>query len=714
MRNPFRDGVFPELAAAMAPAFGGEARRALEAIIDEYYRRLHAARQAEESGHDAPPSRSLAVSAYDWDSIVAEVARSRGLEDIPPEPIAAMVRRYAFKGGYISFEHPTVPEALAVLRGQGHRLLVVTNGLWAYQEPVLEALGILPLFERAMAPDLSGTAKPDPGAFYAAVGGVRAPEAVHVGDDLLYDVAGARRAGLRAIWVIPPRLSRMADLTWRAPWERPAYLAESETWHAELERALERRPPVDRALVQWAVPDAAVVHVGEVPAVIEHWQTQRPRHAVAINRRSAQRSPNAASDPSGIGPGQRASPTRRLRRWEPPVIPLPLVGEALVRWFASSQRQLPWRQRRDPYAVLVSEFMLQQTQVATVVPYFERFMARFPTVGALAAASLDEVLEVWQGLGYYRRARYLHEAARTVVQRYGGRIPDDPGELRKLPGVGPYMAGAIASIAYGRPEPAIDGNATRVLSRLLLWWEPPGTRTARRLAEWARGMIPAGRAGELTQGLMELGSRICRPTQPLCGQCPVQRFCSAWAYRLYDELPVRRVSAPVPVEMVAVAVVVDGAGQVLLVRREKDGLLGSLWALPAATVRDGEAWEEAARRAVAEQARVTGQVVRELGETAHVFSHRRWQIRAFLMHPVGQTAPLKVETVAAEPRPAYDAGARRGGGRSPGVADLRGPSDVRWVPPEAIAAVPMGRAFRRVLELAGAFEAGAAMRRAAP
>ena len=660
MRNPFRDGVFPELTAAMAPAFGGDARRALEAILDEYYRRLYVARQG--------PG---AIAAYDWDGIVAEVARSHGLDGIPREPIAAMVRRYAFAGGYISFEHPTVPQALAELRRQGHRLLVVTNGLWIYQQPVLEALGILPLFERVAAPDLCGAAKPDPRAFHAVVGDVRSPDAVHVGDDLLYDVAGARRAGLRAIWIIPPRLSRMADLVSLPPWDRPAYLARSEAWSAELERTLDRRPPADRALVEWALPDAAVVHVGEVPAVIEHWQARRPAAGA--------------------------------RRWRIPVMPLPQVGEALVEWFAASQRPLPWRQRKDPYAVLVSEFMLQQTQVSTVIPYFQRFMERFPTLEALASASLDEVLEVWQGLGYYRRARYLHEAARSIMEQHGGRIPEDPEELRKLPGIGPYMAGAIASIAYGRPEPAIDGNATRVLSRLLLWWEPPGARTARHLAEWARGMVPEGRAGEFTQALMELGSRICRPTQPLCGRCPLQRFCSAWAYRLYDELPVRRAGAPVPVEKVAAAVVVDAAGRVLLVRRERDGLLGSLWARPAATLRDGEGWEQAARRAVAEQAGVEAEVVHGLGETVHVFSHRRWQLQSYLMRPVRGPASSAAEPAAAEPRSPY------------GTGTGSGSTDVRWVPPEALPTVPMGRAFRRILERAGALEEGTpTARRAAP
>lgn len=673
MRNPFRDGVFPELCSAMAPAFEQDARRAMGAILEEHWRRLEIARQAEErgapGGDEGAGGVPLAVAAYDWDSIVGRVAAERGLSGIPREPIADMVRRYASQPGYVAFQHPTVPVALTMLAERGHRLRVATNGLWIYQQPVLEALGILECFEHVTAPDLTGAAKPSPEAFHAAFGAVRAPDGIHVGDDLLYDVAGARRAGLRAIWVMPPRLARMAHLRSRPPWERPALLADSEAWAAEIERTLERRPAVDRELVRWAMPDAAVVHVGEVPAVLEHW--------------------------AGEGTGRRAGPRRRPR-WDVPVLPLRQAGEALVSWFDRAQRPLPWRQAGDPYAVLVSEFMLQQTQVATVIPYFQRFMARFPTLESLATARLDDVLAVWQGLGYYRRARYLHETARLVVERHGGRIPDDPAVLRTLPGIGPYMAGAIASIAYGRPEPAMDGNAMRVLSRLLLEWTPPGQAAARRLGQWARAMVPEGRAADFTQGLMELGSTICRPTQPLCGTCPVQRFCSAWAYRLQEELPVRRAGSPVPVERVAAAVVVDSAGRVLLVRREEGRLLGSLWALPSVTLRDGESAEEAARRAAAEQAGVEAVVVRPLGETAHAFSHRHWHLQGYLMRPKWEASV----SAAAEPEAPY--GATGDGAR------------VRWVAPDELPDVPVGRAFRRVLQMVDLPGSAAAVRRAAP
>ncbi|NLG67984.1 MAG: A/G-specific adenine glycosylase, partial [Firmicutes bacterium] len=378
-----------------------------------------------------------------------------------------------------------------------------------------------------------------------------------------------------------------------------------------------------------------------------------------------------------------------------PVLPLRQAGEALVSWFARAQRPLPWRQAGDPYAVLVSEFMLQQTQVATVVPYFQRFLARFPSLESLARARLDDVLAIWQGLGYYRRARHLHATARLVLQRHGGRIPDDPAVLRTLPGVGPYMAGAIASIAYGRPEPAMDGNAMRVLSRLRLEGAPPVQAAARRRGQWARAMIPEGRAADFTQGLMELGSTICRPTQPLCGTCPVQRFCSAWAYRIQEELPVRRAGSPVPIERVAAAVVVDGAGRVLLVRREEGRLLGSLWALPSVTLRDGESPEEAARRAAAEQAGVEAVVVRPRGETSHAFSHRQWRLQGYLMRPAQEAG-----TSAAEPAAPYG---------SPGDGER-----VRWVAPDALPDVPVGRAFRRVLQLVALQGGAAPMGRAAP
>ncbi|MBE3599272.1 MAG: NUDIX domain-containing protein [Limnochordaceae bacterium] len=657
MRNPFRDGIFPQVTRALAPAFGGSEAMAMEALTEEYRRRLAASREAAASG---PPAGSLAAWAYDWTDIIAAVAGRHGVPGVPEEPVEATVERLARAGTAISFMHATVPAALAALRRDGYQLMVTTNGLWAYQRPVLEALGILDAFQRFCAPDLTGWAKPDARAFTWVEGGQSRRPSVHVGDDLLYDVAAARAAGIRAVWVIPPRLSRLELLARRPPWERPEVLDGMPEWHAEVAAIADRRPAADRWLVPYALPDAAVLHVGEVPEVLARWESEGTSEEKT---------------------GQRAGAAgRRAARWKENTLPIPELGEALVRWFEGAKRALPWRDRPDPYRVMVSEFMLQQTQVQTVVPYFERFVQRFPTLQALAEAPLESVLEVWQGLGYYRRARYLHQAARTIVQQYGGRVPDDPLVLETLPGIGPYMARAIASIAYGRPEPAIDTNASRVLSRVLMVWDPPGPGSMRRLGAWAKGMVPEGRAADFTQGLMELGSRICRPA-PECGPCPIRRFCAAWAYRLQEELPAkRRGPAPSPVVRVAAVAAFDSAGRLLLVERPPDGLLGGLWALPAVELQPGEEWEAGARRAM-QQAGLEGALGTAVAEGRHVFSHRIWEMRAFRVQARGR---------GLSPR---NGGAARAADERPNYA----PVATRWVGPGELERVPMGQAFRRLV-----------------
>ncbi|MCZ7539472.1 MAG: A/G-specific adenine glycosylase [Anaerolineae bacterium] len=191
------------------------------------------------------------------------------------------------------------------------------------------------------------------------------------------------------------------------------------------------------------------------------------------------------------------------------------LHDALIAWFAAHREDLPWRRSRDPYGVWVSETMLQQTQVATVIPYFERFMARFPTISALAAAPLDDVLKLWEGLGYYSRARHLHRAAQIVVAEHGGQLPSDSAALRRLPGIGRYTAGAIASLVFGADTPVLDGNVIRVLVRLFdLPDDVSQSATQRRLWALAESLIPAGRAGAWNEGLMELGRRVCTPTSP--------------------------------------------------------------------------------------------------------------------------------------------------------------------------------------------------------
>lgn len=258
------------------------------------------------------------------------------------------------------------------------------------------------------------------------------------------------------------------------------------------------------------------------------------------------------------------------------------AGRALIAWFSREARSLPWRQRaRNPYAVWIAETMLQQTQVATVIPRYERWLQRFPTVESLADADLDEVLRYWQGLGYYSRARRLHAAARVVTQRYNGVVPENLSDLLRLPGVGPYTAAAVACVAYGKAVPALDVNATRVLSRL----SGLGPREKAALAQVWREMSADEPPALFAQALMDLGSMICRPASPRCCACPVERWCSA--ARSGDVGRPER-TRPEVVRARHVALVLARGASVLVRRCPEGGLWAGLWEFPRVVLRDGE------------------------------------------------------------------------------------------------------------------------------
>lgn len=246
----------------------------------------------------------------------------------------------------------------------------------------------------------------------------------------------------------------------------------------------------------------------------------------------------------------------------------------LLRWFDRHKRDLPWRcEPRDPYHVWLSEVMLQQTQVATVIPYFERWVRRFPTIADLAAAPLDEVLKLWEGLGYYARARNLHAAAQIIMRDYGGQLPRTVDELMALPGIGRYTAGAIASLAFGARAPVLDGNVRRVLSRAF------GLRRPAEAELWAlaESLLPRRRAGMFNEALMELGATICAPRAPRCSACPLRAMCQAYAGGDPEAYPAKPARRTTPHHEVLTAVVVDGDGRVLLGQRPQHGLLGGLW-----------------------------------------------------------------------------------------------------------------------------------------
>jgi A/G-specific adenine glycosylase len=295
------------------------------------------------------------------------------------------------------------------------------------------------------------------------------------------------------------------------------------------------------------------------------------------------------------------------------------LATLLLRWYDATKRDLPWRRAPSPYKTLVSELMLQQTTVATVIPYFERFLARFPTLESLAAAGEDEVTALWSGLGYYARARNLRQAAVAAVAEHGGALPRTEAELRALPGLGPYTAAAVAAIAFGVPTFALDGNGARVMARLggvSDSIDEPATRVGLRAA--GQREVPSARPGDFTQAVMELGATICTPRSPRCGDCPVRAACVAFASGKVDELPRRSRKPARPIVRVACAFVTDGA-RVLMVKRGQ-GLLAGTWSLPEDVVTSGAPRDVARRLAVAAGARAAQ--VEHRGAIRHVFTHR--------------------------------------------------------------------------------------------
>jgi A/G-specific adenine glycosylase len=310
--------------------------------------------------------------------------------------------------------------------------------------------------------------------------------------------------------------------------------------------------------------------------------------------------------------------------------PAAVLAADLLRWYRDHARSLPWRSEPTPYRVLLSEFMLQQTRTETVIDRFHRFLERWPTLADLAAAEEEEVVAEWAGLGYYTRARNLHRTA--VMARDEGGLPADPDALRRFPGIGPYTAGAIASIAFGVPTPVVDGNVERVLSRVDAREADPRS-SAGRGALWARAGELVAEAdahphesgtgpGDLNQALMELGATVCTPRAPRCHDCPWEVHCLAHASGAVDRLP-RRAPRPKPKAVRGAAGILWQQGRVLLGQRPPRGLLGGLWEPISTQLPRGEAADSAVVRAFREQAGLEVRVGEPLGQVVHVFTHRR-------------------------------------------------------------------------------------------
>lgn len=319
------------------------------------------------------------------------------------------------------------------------------------------------------------------------------------------------------------------------------------------------------------------------------------------------------------------------------------LATPLLTWYANFARELPWRGTNDPYKVWVSEIMLQQTRVETVIPYFQQWMDKFPTLDDLAQASLQEVLAAWEGLGYYGRARHLYQAAIKIQTEFGGKLPEDINQLKKLPGIGKYTAGAIASIAFGQDEPALDGNIRRVLARVFKMDEPLRSPSGeRRLWELAAVHMPANQAGDYNQALMDLGAQICTPRNPLCTRCPLSHLCLAQTQGIQEKLPVMPSKPAIPHYNVTAAVIWH-ENQVLIAQRPPDGLLGGLWEFPGGKVQPGEELQACLRREIMEELGAEIMVKEPVGVYRHAYTHFRVTLHAFFCTIIEPSLPSAIQ-----------------------------------------------------------------------
>jgi len=306
------------------------------------------------------------------------------------------------------------------------------------------------------------------------------------------------------------------------------------------------------------------------------------------------------------------------------------ISQRLLAWYERCRRDLPWRRTQDPYAIWVAEIILQQTRVETASSYYERFLARFPTLESLAAAQLDDVLKAWEGLGYYARARNLHAAARWLLENQGGRLPTTALALQSLPGIGRYTAAAIASIAFGQDTVALDGNLERVLCRIFSIDDDPGRPNTRRVLEQlGLSIILPGRAGELNQALMDLGALICTPSRPRCLICPLVGLCQALREGIQNDLPIRATRSYRPHRDVAAGVIWALNGRLLITRRPLDGMLGGLWEFPGGKRRPGEALPDCLQREVGEELAIEITVGSLLCVVEHAFTHFTMTLYAY-------------------------------------------------------------------------------------
>ncbi len=343
------------------------------------------------------------------------------------------------------------------------------------------------------------------------------------------------------------------------------------------------------------------------------------------------------------------------------------LSQQLLKWYTQEGRSLPWRDDPAPYAVWVSEIMAQQTRLETVIPYYQRWMAQFPNIASLAAASQQEVLNAWEGLGYYSRARNLHKAAGIVADKYNGALPEDKSTLLSLPGIGRYTAGAILSIAFGQDEAVVDGNVKRVYARLFVvdaWINTSaGEKEIWALAE---EHLPAGQAADYNQALMDLGAMVCLPRSPNCAVCPLADLCQAHLSGRVDEFPVKQAKKKTPHYIVTAAVIHGENNTVLITQRPQDAMLGGMWEFPGGKQEPGESLEDCLKREILEELACRIEVRQPVGAFKHAYTHFKVTLHAF-------HAELRSDTI-----------------------ELRYHQDARWIPLADLDEIPMGKIDRMI------------------
>ena len=342
-------------------------------------------------------------------------------------------------------------------------------------------------------------------------------------------------------------------------------------------------------------------------------------------------------------PLDRDRSANSLKTWPSDLI-LPLQ-QTLLTWYGEQGRKLPWRETRDPYAIWISEIMLQQTQVKTVRPYYDRWLQRFPTVQELAQADQQAVLKAWEGLGYYARARNLHKAAQVIVEQYGGQVPDTLEAVVALPGIGRTTAGGILSAAFNQPVPILDGNVKRVLARLIALRQPP-SKALDQLWQLSTMLVPAEQGRDFNQALMDLGATVCTRHRPACLICPWRSPCAAYNQNVQLEVPMTESRAPLPHKLIGVAVVWNEQGQILIDRRPQKGLLGGLWEFPGGKIEPGETVEDCIRRELQEELAIDVEVGDRLTTIDHTYTHFKVTLNVFhCRHIGGEPQPIECDEV---------------------------------------------------------------------